>query len=157
MNHVQKSAAQLGLPTGDAVLRGGKVTILPANHQLDVPRGDVGPAQLPQVQMNAGSQVVLKTTYVDRSKGFLIGSTPMWLAFITGSALIAYFLRDVPLMSAAMIGYMFTGAIFAWIVSWLIHTLVSPDGTTIIQSFWAYRVVRKEQEHRHQQRERGSA
>lgn len=152
-----KSAAQLGLPTGDAVMREGKVTILPPDHALDMPRRtDVGPAQLPQLPMNAGSQVALKTTYTDRAWGFLLKSVPMWLAFVVGSVLIAYFWRDVPLISATMIGYMFTGAIISWLISWVLDMAISPDGTTIIQSLLAFRIVAREQQHRHDI-ERGDA
>lgn len=156
MPNQYKSASALGLPTGDAVMRKGKVTVIPAGQPAGVGLRlpEVGPAQLPQMPQNAGSQVVLKTTYADRATGFLIGSVPMWLAFIVAAALIAYFFRDVPLFSVSMVGWMFTGAILSWVVSWLVHTMISPDGTTIIQSLLAYRVVRREQDYRHE-RDRG--
>lgn len=149
MTKMSKTAQQLGLPTGDAVLRNGKVSVLPPGHALDGHRKtDIGPAQLPQMPASAGSQVVLKTTYADRAQGYLIGSVPMWLAFVVGAALIAYFMRDVPLLSTTMIGWMFTGAILSWVFSWVIHTLISPDGTTIIHALLGYRIIRHEQRFR---------
>lgn len=152
-----KSAADLGLPTGEAVIRRGKVTQQPTGLQpIDRSPAPIRPATISRIQPDmptGGSQVILKTTYIDRSKGFLISSVPLWLAFATAAGLICYFYRGNPFLSVAMIGYLFTGAALGWFGSWAIHTIISPDGNTFYQSWLAYRIIQREQDHRHAQEE----
>lgn len=145
-----KTATQLGLPAGDAVLRDGKVTILPPGHSLDQPRQtDIGP-YVPAPA--ATSHIEINGTYQDRARGFRIKTTPLTWAFMAGSGLVAYFGQGVPLMSAAMIGYMFTGFCVSWVFAWLVDTVISPDGNVLYQTHLAARWLAREQRHRHEQR-----
>lgn len=148
---MHRTAKELNLPAGDAVIRDGRVMVLPAGHTLDVDRSrEIQPYQVQQMMAQTStSQVILKTTYTDRANGYRRATAPLSVAFMVAGALVAIFVQSAPVFSLATIAWMFSGFCAAWLIGWLVHTLASPDGAVIAQAFYAYRIIRREQDYRH--------
>lgn len=145
----KKTAEQLGLPTGDAVMRNGKITILPKEHDMDEERGpEIGPAQMPTFKPSSTTQTVIKTSAIDRAKGFNISTSRLSWAFALAGSLIAIWGYSAPVFSVTTLLFAFTAYATAWVIAWLSYQFVSPDGATILHAFLAYRLVRHHQKDR---------
>lgn len=107
---------------------------------------EASPAQLP-----APPQTVLlpHANYTDRAKGFGIATGP--LAAATGFVvlLIGISAFGVPVLSVAALLLALGGFTVAWLVAYVVHTLVSPDGATFahVVLMWGY--LKREQRERH--------
>ena len=95
------------------------------------------------------SRIELRTTYADRSRGYLISMLPLAAVASLVGVIIAVSLFSVPLLSGAAL--LTFWAIFAsvYLVSYLAHLLVSPDGAAFLAIFGVYRMAAREQRHRH--------
>ncbi len=99
---------------------------------------------------NAPTTVLLPTAnYTDRAKGFSLATTP--LAGATGlvTVLIGISAFSVPLLSVAALLLALGGFCAAWLVAYIAHTLISPDGTMFAHTVLAWRYLRAEQAERH--------
>ena len=96
------------------------------------------------------SRIELRTTYADRSRGYLISMLPLAAVASLVGVIIAVSLFSVPLLSGAAL--LTFWAIFAsvYLVSYLAHLLVSPDGAAFLAIFGVYRMAAREQRHRHE-------
>jgi hypothetical protein len=105
-----------------------------------------------QLAPHAASQaeVLLRTTYKDRADGFIRATTP--LAGVTGAITLvgAVTLFATPLLSFAALLWFFTGFALVWLVAYLGHLFVSPDGSTWLHTLMLWRVVQREQRFRHE-------
>lgn len=97
----------------------------------------------------AQSMVELRTSYLDRSKGFVWAITPV--AAVTGvlSCVAGVTLFAVPLLSWAILQVFLAFFCVTWIVGYGLHLLLSPDGALFLNTFMLWRTVRHEQEDRH--------
>ena len=98
----------------------------------------------------AQAEVLLRTTYKDRADGFIRAVTP--LASVTGAITLvaAVTLFATPLLSFAALLWFFTGFALVWLVAYLAHLFVSPDGSTWLHTLMLWRVVQREQRFRHE-------
>lgn len=98
----------------------------------------------------AQAEVTLRTTYKDRADGFIRATTP--LAVVTGAITLvgAVTLFATPLLSFAALLWFFTGFALVWLVAYLGHLFVSPDGSTWLHTLLLWRVVQREQRFRHE-------
>lgn len=107
---------------------------------------EVTPAQLP-----APPQTVLLPTanYTDRARGFSLSTAP--LAGATGFVvlLIGIIAFGVPALSVAALLLALAGFTAAWLIAYIAHTVVSPDGTMFAHTILAWRYLRAEQQERH--------
>ena len=141
-----KTAYELGLPAGDAVMRDGRVTVLPIGHTLDIDRSqEIQPYQVQQMTPGATSQVILKTTYSDRAKGYRIAVQPLSAVMGGLSAIVALVGVGVPLFSLSILAWFGTAYALTWLAGYVLHQFISPDGATIIHALLGYRVIRHEQ------------
>lgn len=146
-----KSANQLGLPSGNAVMRDGQVTVLPPGHSLDGHRQtDVGPCPIPQMTPAAQSQVILKTTYQDRAQGYRTAVQPLSLTMGLLSVIVATVGAGVPVFSLSVLAWFGTAYAITWLLGYLVHAFVSPDGATILHALLGYRIIRQEQKFRNE-------
>ena len=144
-----KTAYELGLPQGDAVMRDGRVTVLPIGHTLDIDRSqEIQPYQVQQMTPGATSQVILKTTYSDRAKGYRIAVQPLSAVMGALSVIVAIVGVGVPIFSLTILAWFGTAYALTWLAGYIIHQFVSPDGATIIHALLGYRVIRHEQQMR---------
>ena len=95
------------------------------------------------------SRIELRTTYADRSRGYLISMLPLAAVASLVGVIIAVSLFSVPLVSGAAL-LTFWGIFAAvYLVSYLAHLLVSPDGAAFLAIFGVYLMASREQRHRH--------
>ncbi len=107
---------------------------------------EIEPVQLP----NAPTTVLLPTAnYTDRAQGFSLATMP--LAGATGlvTVLIGISAFSVPLLSVAALLLALGGFCAAWLVAYIAHTLISPDGTMFAHTVLTWRYLRAEQRERH--------
>ena len=115
--------------------------------------GEIMPPEPPALYMPPAAQplsrIELRTTYADRSRGYLISMLPLAAVASLVGVIIAVSLFSVPLLSGAAL--LTFWAIFAsvYLVSYLAHLLVSPDGAAFLAIFGVYRMAAREQRHRH--------
>ena len=120
---------------------------------LPAPRVQFMPPDGAQEALNvpsaATAQVQLRTTYSDRARGFAIVIAPV--AVVTGIvALVAgVTLAGVPFLSWAALQTFLLFFCVTWIVGYVLHTFVSPDGATWLHVFSTWRMVSREQKFRH--------
>lgn len=98
----------------------------------------------------AQAEVLLRTTYKDRADGFIRAVTP--LAVVAGGVTLvaAVGLFSVPFLSFLALLWFFTGFALVWLVAYLAHLFVSPDGSTWLHTLMLWRVVQREQRFRHE-------
>ncbi len=78
----------------------------------------------------AQAEVMLRTTYKDRSDGFVRAVTPL-AAVAGGITLVAAVgLFSVPFLSFLALLWFFSGFGLVWLVAYLAHLFISPDGST---------------------------
>lgn len=99
----------------------------------------------------APPQTVLLPTanYTDRARGFGLATGP--LAAATGFVvlLIGISAFGVPVLSVAALLLALGGFTVAWLVAYVVHTVISPDGATFahVVMMWGY--LKREQRERH--------
>lgn len=109
------------------------------------------PAELGRVEHTLNipqtvQQVVqVRTSSVDRSKGYLIKVLPAFAGFGVGAVLIAVFWWDVPLLSLPALVIFWLTFIGAWGLSFAWDSIVSPDGIGLIEVLFRGAVVWREQ------------
>ena len=110
------------------------------------------PADYSQLAPSAPAQadIVLRTTYSDRADGFIRATTP--LAAVTGliTLVAAVGLFSVPLLSFAALLWLFSGFAVAWLIAYVSHLFISPDGSTWWHTIMLWRIVEREQRFRHE-------
>jgi hypothetical protein len=113
-------------------------------------RAEIVP-DLPAVRFPSPPTTILpRSTYTDRAKGFSIATGP--LAAATGFVvlLIGIVAFGVPVLSVAALLLAFGGFCAAWLVAYLAHILISPDGALFAHVILTWQYLREEQRERHQ-------
>ena len=120
---------------------------------LPAPRVQVLPPETPQEALNVPSAaqtfVQLRTTYSDRARGFALSIAPV--AVVTGvlSCVAGVTLAGVPVLSFSILTWFLTAFCLTWIVAYGLWTFVSPDGAAWLHVWQTWRMVRREQQFRH--------
>jgi hypothetical protein len=116
------------------------------------------PASKPQVEivevewdLPAPPQTVLLPTanYTDRARGFGHATGP--LAGVVGlvAALVGIIGWQVPIASLAALLLALGGFALTWLLAYIAHTLISPDGALFIHVVLMWGYLRREQRERH--------
>ena len=115
--------------------------------------GEIMPPEPPALYMPPPAQplsrIELRTTYKDRSQGFLLATLP--LASVAGlvALIMGVGLAGVPFFSgAALLCFWLTFAA-AYLVARIAHLAISPDGAAFLSVFGVYLMASREQRHRH--------
>ena len=111
------------------------------------------PEQVPiymPAQQQPLSQIQLRTTYADRSRGFLLSTLP--LASVAGlvAVIMGVGLAGVPLLSGAALLCFWLSFAVAYLIAYLGHLFLSPDGAAFLSVFGLYQMAAREQRHRHE-------
>jgi hypothetical protein len=87
--------------------------------------------------------------YEDRAKGFGLATAP--LAGVAGlvAALVGILGWQVPIASLATLLLALGGFALIWLLAFIAHTLISPDGTMFFHTVLAWGYLRREQAERH--------
>ncbi len=121
-----------------AVAKRGPATLLPVQdtrHTIDVP-------------LAATQHIEMKTSAVDRSKGFLIANVPLFGAFALGVWLLSGFLTTLPLFSFAGLVIMWSSFVLAWLASYAYTLHTSAEGTAHWEARQKWSVIKEEQRRR---------
>ena len=116
--------------------------------------GEIMPPEPPALYMPPPAQplsrIELKTTYKDRSQGFLLATLP--LASVAGlvALIMGVGLAGVPFFSGAALLCFWLSFALAYLVAWISHLLISPDGAAFLSVFGVYQMASREQRHRHE-------
>ena len=120
--------------------------------ELRVVRGEVveeyEPLHLPSRPGRPGATAHVEGSYTDRAKGFSIST---WqLSAVTGlGAWIVAGLSGAPMFALAGLAWLFGGFFVVWLLAYLAHVLVSPEGAELFRAAGEYRLLREEQKERH--------
>lgn len=109
----------------------------------------VDPTDLTVLPPAAHLQTEIRTSHVDRAKGFQVATVPIAIAAGVGALIIAVVGWSVPAMS--LIGLLIFWAAFLawWVLGWLIHNVMSPDGIALIHTLLGWAYLRRDQRERH--------
>lgn len=114
----------------------------------DLPtEADYSPLAVPSP---AQADVQLRTTYTDRANGFVRAVTPLSMVAGALGLVAGVGLFSVPILSFGALLWFFTWFGLVWLVAWLAHVFVSPDGSTWLHTLMLWRVVQREQRFRHE-------
>lgn len=128
--------------------------VLPAR---EAPRVDILPPEATNwdVNLSPTSQpaVQLKTTYVDRAKGFQLATVPLALGVGFLAVLIAVLGLGTPI-GAHLLLWFGLAFMLVWLAGYAMHQVIGPDGALFTSVFGAYRLLRAEQKERHRRMRR---
>jgi len=120
------------------VAKRGAAQLLPVQdtrHTIDVP-------------LAATQHIEMKTSAVDRSKGFLIANVPLFGAFAVGVWLLSGLVGSYPLFSFAGLVVMWSSFVLAWLLSYAYTLHTSAEGTAHYEARQKWAVIREEQRRR---------
>lgn len=110
---------------------------------------DVDPRDVSLLPPAAQVQTEIRTSHVDRAKGFQVATVPIAIAAGVGALIIAVVGWSIPAVS--LVGLLIFWAAFLawWILGWLIHNVMSPDGIALIHTLLGWAYLKREQKERH--------
>ena len=106
-----------------------------ASHVLDVPP-------------TATQHIEVKTSSVDRAKGFLIANVPLFAAFALGVVLVAWVGAGVPIASVDALVTFWLAFVLAWLVGYVYTLSMSAEGIAMFEARSKWRVIEREQRER---------
>jgi hypothetical protein len=127
-----------------AMTRRPRIEVLPpaeTTHRLDVP-------------MQATQHIEMKTSAVDRSKGFLIANVPLFGAFALGVWLLSGLVTTTPLFSFLGLCILWSSFVLAWLASYWYTLRVSAEGIAMYEAKSKWGVIQEEQRRRWQHYDR---
>lgn len=136
--------------SGDSRNRYDRTTYVPALRDPDPPRPVIVDADpLPMLPTAARVQTEIHTSHVDRAKGFQVATVPVAVAAGAGALIVAVAGWSVPALS--LVGLLIFWAAFLawWVLGWLIHNIVSPDGIALVHTLLGWSYLKREQRERH--------
>jgi hypothetical protein len=100
------------------------------------------------VRPNALSSIDMQTSAVDRAKGFLISTVPLFVGLATLSTLAAAYLFELPILCFATTVIFWLTFIGAWLAAYVYTLRVSAEGIALFEARSKWDVIKKEQEER---------
>jgi len=100
------------------------------------------------VQPSAVHHVEMKTSAVDRSKGFLIATVPLFAGLALALVLISVFFFNVPFLSLTALVIFWLAFVGAWLASYLYTIAVSAEGIAMFEAKSKWDVIKREQQER---------
>lgn len=117
----------------------------PAGTQI-VPRYEV--AHHIDAPLSATQHVEMRTSAVDRSKGFLLASVPLYAAFALGVVLVAVLFAGVPFWSFWAFATFWLSFVLAWVWGYRETLMRSAEGVAFYESQRKWDVIAEEQRRR---------
>lgn len=115
--------------------RGPLVPLQDTSHTLDI-------------QPTATQHIEMKTSAVDRSKGFLLANVPLFGAFAMGVWLLSGLLTTAPLFSFLGLCILWSSFVLAWLASYFYTLYISAEATARYEARRKWDVVSEEQRRR---------
>jgi hypothetical protein len=98
---------------------------------------------------NIVHQVTMATTHEDRARGFLLASLPVSGLVGVMAVIAAVTLFRQPLTFAVVLTWFFTVGVGVLGLTFCVYLVTSPDGQAILHQLFGFRLLRKEQDFRH--------
>lgn len=111
-----------------------------------VPRHEV--AHTINVPLNATQHIELRTSAVDRAKGFLIGTVPLYAAFAVGVTAAAVWLTGEPILSFWAFMVFWLSFVLAWLAGYKMTLDKSAEGIAHYEAHEKWGVIKEEQRRR---------
>jgi len=127
-----------------AITRRPRMEVLPVQettHRIDVP-------------MQATQHIEMKTSAVDRSRGFLIANVPLFGAFALGVWLLSGLVTSTPLFSFLGLCILWSSFVLAWLASYWYTLRVSAEGVSMYEARQKWGIIREEHRRRWQHYEK---
>lgn len=102
----------------------------------------------------ATQHVEMRTSAVDRAKGFLIASVPLYAAFATAVVAVCILGFGVPMWSLPTLVIFWLSFVAAWVVGYAYTLHVSAEGVAMFEAKNKWAILREEQRRRWQHYER---
>lgn len=121
-----------------SVAKRGPAHVIPVQdtrHSIDVP-------------MQATQHIEMKTSAVDRSKGFLLANVPLFAAFAVGVWLLSGAFALAPWFSITALLIFWLSFVLAWLASYAYTLHMSAEGVSMFEARSKWRVIREEQRRR---------
>lgn len=96
----------------------------------------------------ATQHVEMKTSAVDRAKGFLLASVPLYAMFALAVVAVVVLGWNVPLASMATLAIFVLSFTAAWIIGYAYTLQISPEGVSLYEAKEKWGVIRREQDYR---------
>lgn len=100
------------------------------------------------VAPSATHHVEMRTSAVDRSKGFLIATVPLFAGLALGMVLISVFFFDVPFLSLPALCIFWLTFVVSWLLAYGYTLAVSAEGIAHYEARQKWDVIRREQAER---------
>lgn len=116
----------------------GAAQLLPVqdtSHALDIP-------------LSATQHIEMRTSAVDRAKGFLIANVPLFAAFALLMWLLSGVFALAPWFSLTALVVFWLSFVLAWLISYIYTLAVSAEGVALYESRQKWNVIREEQRRR---------
>lgn len=121
-----------------AIARRGPAQVLPVqdtSHTLNVP-------------LQSTQHIDMRTSAVDRSKGFLIANVPLFGAFALGVWLLSGLVTTTPLFSFLGLCVLWSSFVLAWLASYYYTLRVSAEGIAMYEARRKWDIIEREQDRR---------
>ena len=121
-----------------ALAKRQRMEVLPVQdtrHVIDVP-------------LQSTTNIEMKTSAVDRSKGFLIANVPLFSAFAIGVWLLSGLITASPLFSFLGLCILWSSFVLAWLASYAYTLSVSAEGVSHYEARQKWDVIKTEQRRR---------
>lgn len=102
----------------------------------------------------ATQHVEMRTSAVDRAKGFLIASVPLYVAFATAVVAVVAIGWSVPVFSLATFVIFWLSFVASWVVGYTYTLSVSAEGVSLFEAKSKWDVIKREQAKRWEHYER---
>lgn len=100
------------------------------------------------VPMNATQHIEMRTSSVDRAKGFLIASVPLYAAFALGVLLLSVLFANVPFWSFWGLAIFWLSFVLAWLWGYRETLRKSAEGIALFEAEEKWAIIREEQRRR---------
>lgn len=139
-------------PQLPVVRQPGRNFVAPLPPPVSSTFADWQPAQPHELttQHSVAQIVNVSTSYTDRARGFAIqtGILSVVVGILAIVAAVALFKQ--PLLTFWILVWFFTGFAAVWIAAFFWDKATSPDGIALFQVFGGFRLIRREQDFRHE-------
>lgn len=100
------------------------------------------------VPPTATQHIEVRTSAVDRAKGYLIASVPLYGAFAIGVVAVGVLFLGLPLWSFSAFVTLWLSFLLAWFAGWVVTLLLSAEGVAFYEARQKWKVVEREQAER---------
>lgn len=130
----------------------GKNFVAPASQPVVSAPPVWAPTQPHELQAahSVAQVVTVATSHVDRARGFAIVTASLSVVVGVFAVVAAVTLFSKPLVAAVVLSWFFSAFVGVWLVSAIIYYATSPDGIALLQVATGFRLIRREQDFRHE-------